>query len=136
MKCFVYRNLNRKGHVYSLKALEGPYKGRVVGYSSTITIKDPEFIVNPSGHRRALRESRRNVHAGVVGEVLEYGYVNFIHRLPHRIPTSFTRLRNGIDITYNPWKYDTFIERVTEKPIYQAKFAQFFFNRVEAFDNK
>ena len=58
----VYRNLTREGKVYSIK--QGSL---VVAHTTAICIREPEFIVSPSGKRRALKEMRRNVHAYIKG---------------------------------------------------------------------
>lgn len=91
-KVFVYYNLHRK--VFSVKALEGERKGRVVGYTTQITLRDAEPKVSTAGRLRVLRERRKNVHAGIVGNV-----------------ESFEQLVRpaGEAVTYNPYKYETFV---------------------------
>ena len=131
MRCFIYRNLNRRGYVYSLKALEGSYKGRVVAYASKIFMTDVEFVVGQKGHARALRDMHRNVHAGIVGKVNTI--YNCIHRLPHKIDEcDFEMVHTGVPITYNPWKYDSFVTRSDLKPIFKARHAQIDGRDVEA----
>lgn len=68
-RSFVYRNLNDK--CWSVKALEGPNKGRVVLHARYIAVSgsDGEFKVSETGRQRVLREKRKNVHAGVVGSI-------------------------------------------------------------------
>ena len=65
MKVFVYFNLHRR--CFSIKALEGPDKGRVVAHSYDLFLKNVVFKVSEAGRQRVLREKRKNVHAGVVG---------------------------------------------------------------------
>ena len=65
MKVFVYFNLHRK--LFSVKALEGPDKGKVIGHTTYLWLKDVTFKVSEAGRQRVLREKRKNVHAGVVG---------------------------------------------------------------------
>ena len=59
-KTYVHRNLNRGCWSTLLR-------GKLQGYRQNITLRDVEFRVRPAGHRRALREGRRNVHAFGVG---------------------------------------------------------------------
>lgn len=98
MRVFVYKNLHatrRNGGwtVYSIKAMEGPDKGRVIGHSSQIMLSDVTPKVSQAGRRRVLREGRKNVHAGLVGNLVHTDWVPF----------------HGPRITYNPYKYDSFV---------------------------
>lgn len=65
MKVFVYFNLHRK--CWSVKALEGERKGRVIRHAQELTLRDVTFKVSEAGRQRVLKEQRKNVHAGVVG---------------------------------------------------------------------
>lgn len=58
----VYRNLNRKGKVYSIRQ-----NGIVVAHSTAICIRDAQFLVNKSGKEKAIKTKTRNVHAFVRG---------------------------------------------------------------------
>lgn len=68
-RSFVYRNLNDK--CWSVKALEGPNKGRVVLHARYVAVSgdDGEFQVSEAGRQRVLQKKRKNVHAGVVGSI-------------------------------------------------------------------
>ena len=66
MKVFVYFNLHRK--MWSVKALEGPQKGRVVARTGYVELENVRPRVSQKGRDRVLREKRKNVHAGLVGE--------------------------------------------------------------------
>lgn len=103
MKCFIYRNLNRKGHKYSFKALEGPYKGRVVAHAEAFVAKDVEFRVSQAGWRRAIREKQRNVHAGIVGDVVNISLAS--SRLPNdlKVDTVYPN-KDGSRIRYHPFE--------------------------------
>lgn len=92
-KVFVYFNLRKK--VWSIKALSGPKKGKVIAHANEVVIQDPEFRVSEAGRQRVLRQKRKNVHAGVAGGLIYYG-----RQLP--IQT------NGRAVTYNPYKAPTF----------------------------
>ena len=69
MKVFVYYNLHKK--LWSVKALEGPQKGRVITRSWYVTLLDAKPRVSQAGRNRVLREKRKNVHAGLVGTLCE-----------------------------------------------------------------
>ncbi len=67
MKVFVYYNLHK--HCWSLKALEGKDKGRVVAHADDVMVYLAKCKVSEAGRQRVLNEQRKNVHAGVVGWV-------------------------------------------------------------------
>ena len=105
MKVFVYFNLHKK--VFSIKALEGPCKGRVIAHRRELMLYDAIFKVSEAGRQRVLRECRKNVHAGVVGN-----WVNELISVAHRT-----------QVTYNPYKYNSFVFKHNEEPVKQAKVA-------------
>ncbi len=106
MKVFVYFNLHRK--CFSIKALEGANKGRVVAHRDSVLLFDGTFKVSEAGRQRVLKEQRKNVHAGVVGQWDETG-TDLI--TIDRVTTI------GTAITYNPYKYDSFVHLYGEHPI-------------------
>jgi hypothetical protein len=107
-KVFAYRNLHRQ--CWSVKALEGPLKGRVIYHANDLTLAWCDFKVSQAGRQRVLREQKKNVHAGVVGYLTECGEI----------------ATDGIDldvpITYNPYKYDSFVDARCEVPVSSALF--------------
>lgn len=92
MKVFVYFNLNKK--TFSLRALEGPQKGRVVAYRNDIVLIDVVYKVSEAGRQRVLREQTKNVHAGVVGEWDESQDTS---------RTLAQCLQNGARVSYDPY---------------------------------
>lgn len=67
MRVFVYRNLRKK--CWSIKALEGPYKGTVIEYSEIVVLSNVYQKVSENGRQRVLRTKQKNVHAGIVGHL-------------------------------------------------------------------
>jgi hypothetical protein len=110
MKVFCYYNLHR--HVWSIKALEGQDKGRVIGHSKYVTLRDSKPKVSEAGRQRVLREQRKNVHAGIVGELMLKDVKMF---LTEGEPVDY--------ITYNPYKYSTFVHKDTEQAYTGSEFA-------------
>lgn len=100
MKVFVYFNLHKR--VFSVKALEGPNKGRVIKRTGDMFLTNVEFRVSKAGRARVLREKKKNVHAGVVGYMTDAMFYC------------------PIDVTYNPYKYESFVQREDESPIHKA----------------
>jgi hypothetical protein len=102
MKVFVYFNLHKK--VWSVRALEGERKGRVVAHSDVVHLLNAKPKVSEAGRQRVLLEKRKNVHAGVVGE--------WVSHCPKYIEENVSRV---VRPTYNPYKYKTFVDKETEK---------------------
>ncbi|QFG10453.1 hypothetical protein KIV65_gp14 [Mycobacterium phage Anthony] len=98
MRVFVYRNLH-KG-CYSVRAEEGPDKGRVVAHSEHVLLGGVTPKVSAAGRDRVRRERRKNVHAGLTGELLSLEEQDFI----------------GSKVTYNPYRADGFVYATTEAP--------------------
>ncbi len=121
MKCFIYRNLHKDGIVYSIKAMEGPHKGKVVGYGSAMYVTDPQFVVYENGRQRVLKTKHKNVHAGIVGHPANVS--DYEPRIPHALPEDivFANVHDKpIHVTYNPYKYSTFVNRETKEPVLSA----------------
>ena len=98
MKVFVYFNLHRK--CFSVKALEGVNKGRVIKHAFFVALENVTFKVSEAGRQRVLKEQRKNVHAGVVGTLV-----------PSLDAVGSER------VTYNPYKGSTFVLCGTGDPV-------------------
>jgi len=94
MKVFSYRNLNRKGVVWSLRSCEKPNRGLVIDRRTLVKFKDAELKVSQAGRKRVLLEKRKNVHAGVQGTVMQ--------RLPSNLKWE--------KAYYNPYEVETFVD--------------------------
>lgn len=102
MKVFVYFNLHKK--VWSVKALNGPNRGRVIARLTDVSLIDASFRVSKAGRERVLRERRKNVHAGVVGYLAPV-------------------IKNETDakrVRYNPYLKGEFFDAVTEQSVFKA----------------
>lgn len=108
MKVFVYRNLRKK--CYSIKALEGAMKGRVIAHVNTATLTECRFKVSKAGQAKVRATRQKNVHAGVQGQW--DGTLN-----PH-LPVDCESTRV---VYYNPYKVDTFVDYLTESPVEGAE---------------
>jgi hypothetical protein len=108
MKVFVYFNLHKK--CWSVKALEGPRKGRVVQHAKTVALHNVTFKVSEAGRQRVLREKKKNVHAGAVGTLDVYSYE--------------TSSVDGLTkVSYNPYKAGHFVNKETNEPVHTAQYA-------------
>jgi hypothetical protein len=109
MRVFVYFNLHRK--CFSIKALEGDRKGRVVAHSTTVLLEGCKFKVSEAGRQRVLREKRKNVHAGVTGTWINADRVESCYEFLSMV---------GRQVSYNPYKYDSFVIKATEQSVDKA----------------
>jgi hypothetical protein len=110
MKVFVYFNLHKK--LFSVRALEGAHRGRVIAHRTQIRLEDVIFQVSQAGRERVLREQRKNVHAGVRGTWVPDPADGVAHA-----KTTLTAL------TYNPYKYSSFVNLDTQEPVHTARWA-------------
>lgn len=99
MKVFVYWNLRKK--TWSVRALDGPDKGRVIFHSAHVLLSDAQGKVSQAGRLRVIRERRKNVHAGLVGHLAGLSrHENF----------------TGLKINYNPYKHEGYVFADDETP--------------------
>lgn len=93
----VYYNLHKK-------CLSVRHKGKVICHTPAITLRNAKFVVREGGRQRVLQEGKKNVHAFVKGELVSYD--------------SSEHARSA---TYNPFKFDSFVDRETSEPVYNAE---------------
>ena len=96
---FVYRNLRTA--TFSVK-----HSGKVISHPLCVFLKNVKFKVSEKGRQRVLLEKRKNVHATIQAEDIEYR--NSISN-------------NFIEVYYNPYKTKTFVIKSTGVPVYSAK---------------
>lgn len=103
---FVYFNLHKK--CFSIKALDGANKGKVIAHRNVVMLCSPTFKVSEAGRQRVLKEQRKNVHAGVAGLWCEEADTGYYVGMAQR---------HGDKVTYNPYKYSTFVTVADEQPV-------------------
>lgn len=91
-KVRVYRNLNVG--CWSVLAMSGQYKGKVVAHLDSVSIREVEFIVSTAGRARVLERKVKSVHA----------YAQGIY-----VSTDVTPMPSScLVVTYDPYKYGYF----------------------------
>lgn len=136
MRVFVYFNLHKK--CFSVKALDGVSKGKVVFHADKVMLRNVEFRVSEAGRKRVLETGRKQVHAGVVGDL--EGIMGEATRVwgdqhiwlgwlwsenwdaSDRRYQRFAKAR-GTAVTYNPYMYSTFVDRYSLQAIRNAPMA-------------
>jgi hypothetical protein len=99
-KVMIYWNLHKL--CWSVKALTGENRGRVIKHVNTFHLSDVSFRVSEAGRQRVIREKRKNVHAGVVGYLCD----------PRVIPVEIMT-----EVTYNPYFAPKFINKSTQEEV-------------------
>jgi len=110
MRVEVYFNLHKK--TFSVRSCR---TGRVIHHTDEVHIENPKFVVRKSGRERVLREGKKNVHAFVRGDITVFN--------------DFDYIKVGFDpdyldytlVSYNPYKFDTFVDVIDTRPVRTAK---------------
>tara|TARA_B100000676_G_scaffold170444_1_gene167589 strand:- start:524 stop:943 length:420 start_codon:yes stop_codon:yes gene_type:complete len=110
-KVFVYKNLHKD--CWSIKQ-DGLVKAHSDG--KPIHLYSVMMKVNTKGREKVLREKRKNVHAGISGYIA--------HPDPSFACWDDISEDELIEITYNPYKYSSFVDKATKKPRWFACIAK------------
>ena len=104
-KVMVYYNLHK--HTFSVT-----YDSKVIMHADYVRLGDVEFRVRKGGKEKVRSEKSKNVHAFVIGKLLDYC----------EYPCDDLPVTNfGKIVTYDPYKFDTFVYKGSEDPVYSAK---------------
>jgi hypothetical protein len=103
-RVMVYYNLHK--HTFSIQ-----YQGLVIAHADYVKLKNVEFRVRQGGLGKVRAEKQKNIHAFVVGDL-----VDFKPYPSTDIPTP----TGSKSITYDPYKYDSFVYRDSEEPVKNA----------------
>lgn len=98
-KVDVYRNLQKGG--LSIRSRETESYGLVIDHREGVVLENVNFVVNESGRQKVLEENVKNVHAFARGIIAETMEIN----------------SEGVEVTYNPYEYDSFVSKETERRI-------------------
>lgn len=104
-RVMVYYNLRK--HTFSVTL-----KDKVIFHSDYLKLRDVEFRVRKGGKDRVRSEKSKNVHAFVIGNLIDYCEYP-CNEIP--APTS------DEVITYDPYKYDSFVYKKNGEEIFDAK---------------
>jgi len=104
-RVMVYYNLHKK--TFSIQ-----YKSLVIAHADYVKLKNVEFRVRQGGKEKVRAEMSKNVHAFVIGDLIDFK--------PYQ-STDIPSPSSSKSITYDPYKYDTFVYRDTEEPVTSAR---------------
>lgn len=118
MKVKIYKNLHN--NLYSIMACQGHNKGRVIGYADRILMRDVRFEVRQSGRERVLAEQRKNVHAYVVGTLINaLGYVVRLENIPEEMQLPFEHDCTA-KVLYNPYRFKSFVGETVDQTLIEV----------------
>jgi hypothetical protein len=103
-RVMVYYNLHK--HTFSIQ-----YHGKVIIHADYVKLSDVEFRVRKGGKEKVRDEKRKNVHAFVIGNLVEYCQFP-CDNMPEE--------SSDVVATYNPYMNDTFVVKGTDTPIFNA----------------
>ncbi len=110
MQVRVYYNLHK--HTFSIQhKIDGRWLVR--DYADEVLLKDATFRISEAGRQRVIREGRKNVHAFVIGTLVD------------EVPAT------PVKATYNPYKFSSFVEKETHRPVDSAGYARLVNRQVE-----
>lgn len=92
-RVYVYRNLNTG--TWSVRALSGENRGRVIAHPTTLMLRDAAFHVSAKGRDRVRATGVRSVHAGVSGYITR---------------SCASESHDARRVTYNPYRHDSFVD--------------------------
>ena len=104
-KVMVYYNLHKQ--TFSVT-----YDSKVILHADYVKLGDVEFRVRQGGKERVRQDKSKNVHAFVIGRLLDY-----CEYPCDDIPSS----QSGKIVTYNPYKHNLYVYKVSEEPVYNVK---------------
>ena len=112
---YIYKNLHKD--CWSVRQ-HGLVKAHILP-DEEIAMWDCYFHVDVKGREKVIQEKRKNVHAFVKG---------FLQHICH-LDT------NGkeVEVTYNPYKYETFVDKSDESFVYYADEVKLTHNKVTAY---
>ena len=110
-KVKVYRNLHLHNGFFSVQNYQQGRGWRVAGHTEKIVLSDCLFKVKETRRQRVILEQRKNVHAyieGVVMDLKDFDSSSFRYKT--------------LQVTYNPYLFDSFVLLEDSSPIYQARY--------------
>src|SRR3954471_5935390 len=103
----IYKNLNR-GCWSIAECTASGNRGKLVRHADAIAISNARCIVKENARNRVCRTKSREVHAWIIGEIIE------------GIPSG-----ERVEITYNPYRAPLFVRRDNGEPITNADYVLF-----------
>jgi hypothetical protein len=112
MRVRLYRNLKiRDQRAWSLMAMEGARKGKVIDIVDGAVLEDVSFVVSEPGRQRVIRDRAKNVHAFVDGELIKSSPL---------YSGKASKAGTPVRITYDPYTMKQFVRIDCMQPVREA----------------
>jgi len=111
-RVFVYKNLHE--NCWSVRDKQ---TGHVVAHADRVELSQVQLKVGQAGRERVLREQSKNVHAGLEGNLQTLDFKGFPSQRYNHGSTGGPAPEL---VTYNPYKYSSFVIKADETPVFQA----------------
>jgi len=111
----VYYNLHKQ--CLSVRAVGG---GSFVFHRDSMLLEDVRFAVQPAGNAKVRATGRKNVHAFVRGYIFDISTLPAMDAYRQDQISKIMLDPTMQKITYNPYKYDSFVDQNTLTPVYTA----------------
>jgi hypothetical protein len=105
MRVQVYWNIRKR--LWSVR-----HAGRVIHRLGVLYLRNCKFTVQQGGRERMVREQVKNIHAFVDGD--------FDPQILAHVDISDMLRRNTLEVTYNPYKHETFVFRDCGTQVFDA----------------
>ena len=110
----VYWNLHKL-----MWSIRNAKTGKVVSHSDYVLLESAAFRVSNAGRERVIREQRKNVHAWVQGKLVAEGPMSTATDRSSVLPYRETK-----EVTYNPYKYKSFVDVLSKNKVTKADFVE------------
>ena len=109
----IYRNLHS-----GTWSLVDRRVGKVAAHPDEAGMADVSLVVQPAGNRKVRETKKKLVHAFVRGRFVDVEAYSRFSKDDVR--------RQGVEITYNPYKHTSFVEADTEREVKEADYVFLF----------
>jgi hypothetical protein len=122
----LYFNLHKQClSVRGLRAKVGDrwFPGTPVAHFDSVVLHKVKFVVQPAGREKVRATKRKNVHAFVRGVLVTGQFLDSYPVIGGLLDAEISRIMldpSMIEVTYNPYKFDSFVNKNTLTPVYSA----------------
>ncbi len=114
MRVEVYWNLSR--NCWSIRDVA---TGRIHAHADKVSVRGAQFVVQPAGRKRVLRERKKNVHAFVRGELAVFSSEGIEGEWLAATPRQWSA------VTYNPYQDESFMRLEKGQRVEPIKWSPF-----------
>lgn len=118
----LYYNLHKQ--CLSVRVMPTPsHYGLPVVHFDSVVMHKVKFAVQPAGRLKVRATKRKNVHAFVRGDLITGQFHDEFPVIGGLLGSESNRIMTDprmIEVVYNPYKYDWFVDKNTLTPVHEA----------------